>query len=262
MNMQTTSTFDQIAQYQRDGFLAVPDFLDSSDLQTWRSVTDEAVAERLAQTGQGANADYYAQVFTQCINLRNSHAGMKELMTDARLGEAAGAFAGVDGLRLWHDQALIKGPYGNATSWHLDDPFWSFDSPDSISIWVALDDATIENGCLWYLPETHRQARYDETSIGANMRDLFKQYPDWAQVKAVAAPVKAGSAVFHNGLVAHGAGANMTPGSRRAMTCAYMPDGSTFNGKQNVLPPEYIASLQIGDVLNNDAVNPLVWRKS
>ena len=59
----------------------------------------------------------------------------------------------------------------------------------------------------------------------------------------------------------HGAGDNMTPGWRRAMTCAYMPVGSTFNGQKNVLPTDYFESLEIGDVLENDEVNPLLWQK-
>ena len=68
----------------------------------------------------------------------------------------------------------------------------------------------------------------------------------------------AGDASFHNGLTAHGAGLNMTLGRRAAMSCAYMPDGSTFNGQQNILPDDYFAALKIGDVLDNDAINPLV----
>ena len=70
-----------------------------------------------------------------------THEGMHELMFDARLGEVAGTLAGVDGIRIWHDQALIKPPFGNATAWHLDNPYWSFSSKNSISIWMALDDA-------------------------------------------------------------------------------------------------------------------------
>ena len=47
--------------------------------------------------------------------------------------------------------------------------------------------------------------------------------------------------------------------ARRAMTCAYMPDGATFNGQKNVLPEEYLKTLNIGDILNNDQQNPLLW---
>src|SRR5262249_30229377 len=94
-----------------------------------------------------------------------------------------------------------------------------------------------------------------------NLGDIFKAYPEWRTIKAVSAPCSAGSAVFHNSLIAHGAGVNMTPYPRRAMTCAYMPDGSTFNGTQNVLPDDYFKSLNVGDVLNNNDINRLIWHR-
>ena len=51
----------------------------------------------------------------------------------------------------------------------------------------------------------------------------------------------------------------MSPGWRRAMTCAYMPDGATYNGKRNVLPEEIITQLSIGDPIENDSQNPLIY---
>jgi len=99
-------------------------------------------------------------------------------------------------------------------------------------------------------------------SIGVNVGNLFKIYPEWLKIDPVGAPVPAGTAVFHNGLTAHGAGANMTNRPRRAMTCAYMPDGSTFNGQQNVLPDAYFKSLKIGDLLNDEQNNRLIWHKN
>ena len=71
--------------------------------------------------------------------------------------------------------------------------------------------------------------------------------------------MKAGSVGFHNSLMAHAAGANMKPHPRRAMTCAYRPDGATFNGIQNILSKERFESLKIGDVLDDDEQTPLVW---
>ena len=43
---------------------------------------------------------------------------------------------------------------------------------------------------------------------------------------------------------------------------AIIPDGATFNGNPNVLPPDYIATLNVGDVLDNDDLNPLLWRSA
>lgn len=253
-------TTEDVEAYRRDGFVLLEGFLDADELERWRSVTGAAVEERLASRPEVGD-EYYRKVFTQLQRLADTHEGMAELMLDEELGEIAGTLAGVDRIRIWHDQALIKPPYGNPTAWHLDNPFWSFSSRDAISVWVALDDATVQNGCLWYLPGSQRTAQFELTELGPNFGALFDQYPGWLELEPVATPCAAGGAVFHNGLVAHAAGANVTPRPRRAMTCAYMPDGSTFNGAQNILPDEYFASLQIGDVLDDDAVNPLVWRQ-
>lgn len=268
--MKNQLSQDQIDSYRENGFLVIEGFLSPDELAEWRAVTDEAVEQRLssdkkgweALTNQNGDEDnYYARVFTQCIKLADTHEGMRRLMFDPRLGEVAATLAGVDGIRIWHDQALIKPPFGNPTAWHLDNPYWSFFSPQALSLWVALDDATLSNGCMWYVPGTHKTARYENVDIGQNLGDLFRKYPEWKAIDPVACPCPAGSAVFHSGLVAHGAGANMTNRPRRAMTCAYMPDGATFNGAANVLPKPYLDTLKVGDVLNDPDVNPLVWSR-
>lgn len=263
--MKDKLTTRQIDQYRTQGYIVIEGFLDTNELEHWRKVTEEAVQLRIGDktilSNQHDPDSYYAQVFTQCLRLADIHPGMREIMFDERIGRLAGTLAGVDGIRIWHDQALFKPPYGNPTAFHMDDPFWSFSSRDAISIWVALDDATIANGCLWYLPGTHHEASFTPVGIGEKLGDIFKAYPQWRSVDSVPAACPAGSAVFHNGLIAHGAGANMTPRPRRAMTCAYMPDGSTFNGQQNILPDEYFHSLKIGDVLNDNYQNPLIWHQ-
>jgi phytanoyl-CoA hydroxylase len=262
--MKDKLTPQQIEQYQAQGFLVIDGFLDPQELEHWRVTVQEAVDLRLKDTtmlNNQVNPDtYYAKVFTQCLRLADIHQGMAELIFDERLGRVAGTLAGVDGIRIWHDQALFKPPYGNPTAFHMDDPFWSFFSRDAISIWVALDDATLANGCLWYLPGTHCEASFQSVGIGEQLADIFKVYPQWKNIESAPAACKAGSAVFHNGLIAHGAGANMTRHPRRAMTCAYMPDGSTFNGQKNILKDDYFNSLKIGDLLNTDW-NRLIWHK-
>lgn len=254
---------EQIAEYRDDGFLIVESFLDIDELENWRRCTEEAIPLRLKGMHLHNQDDpdaYYSQVFTQALKLAEVHEGMHEIMHDPALGKVAAELAGVDGIRIWHDQALIKPPFGNATGWHLDNPYWSFSSRDAISIWVALDDATLHNGCLYYLPGTHKTARFEGAVIDKNQRALFKTYPEWESIASVACPCPAGSAVFHNGLTAHGAGANMTSRPRRAMTCAYMPDGSTFNGVRNVLSQRYHNSLKIGDVIDDDREVPLIYK--
>lgn len=274
--MITQPTKAQRSEYEEQGFLVVEDFLQPDELEEWRSGVDGAMERRgtqrfsfrspnegeIASTSKSAEDQaYYERVFTQRLNLWQTDRRMKELLFQPGLGRFCGELAGVAGLRIWHDQALVKPRYGNPTAYHLDVPYWSFRSPDAITIWLALDDATMENGCLYYVPGSHKAEKYDNVGIGKELGALFDVYPEWADVPAVACPVPAGGALLHNGLVFHGAGANMTPGRRRAMTCAYMPDGCTFNGTANVLPPWYLATLEVGDVLDNEEQNPLVYAR-
>ncbi len=64
-------------------------------------------------------------------------------MFDERLGKMAAELADVDGIRIWHDQALIKKPWANPTSWHLDTPYWSFSDKRALSIWWRLTTADL-----------------------------------------------------------------------------------------------------------------------
>jgi len=204
---------------------------------------------------------YYDKAFTQRQNLWRISDTVKRYMLDPQLGETLCALEEVKGLRVFHDQALIKEPYGNPTAWHLDNPYWSFYSRHGISMWIALGQTTLENGCMWFIPGSHKLARYENVPIGENLADLFKVYPEMTEADPVPVPMQPGDCSFHNGLTAHGAGANMTRNRRIAMTCSYMPVGSTFNGRQNVLPSDYFSSLAEGDVLANDDWNPVVWRR-
>jgi ectoine hydroxylase-related dioxygenase (phytanoyl-CoA dioxygenase family) len=209
--------------------------------------------------GDEKEKDYYDKVFEQLVNLWQDNPGVRQLILDERIGKMASQLAQAEGIRVWHDQALIKRPWANPTSWHLDTPYWSFSDRRALSIWVALDDATLENGCLFFIPGTHKKTSFENPGIGKNMDAIFDFYPELSSWQSVAAPMKAGSCSFHNGLTIHGAHANMTPGSRRAMTCAFMPDGATFNGIQNILSDQQMAALHIGDVLNDDEQNPLLY---
>ena len=269
--MKHQVTKEQIESYQSSGFIVIENFLSPEELEHWRETVTAAVKERAGvkipgketrigeADGINEDADYFGKVFDQLLNLWQTNKGVKEMMFDERLGRMAAQLAGIDGIRIWHDQALIKRPWANPTAWHLDTPFWSFSDRNAISIWVALDNATLENGCLFFIPGSHKKTNFDKITIGKNMDGIFDVYPQLKNAMPVAAPMKAGSCSFHNGLTIHGANANMTSGFRRAMTCAYMPDGNLFNGEPNILPDAYLQKLRVGDPLNNDEQNPLIY---
>ena len=270
--MKTELTVEQIEHHQREGWTIVKDFLTSEELEELSDAVDAGV-EQMGKTkltgegnqrikyGEGSN-EFYDRVFLQRLNLWRISDTVAKYMLNPELGEMLCKLEGIDGIRVWHDQTLQKGPWGNPSSWHIDVPAWSFRSPHAISIWIALDDATIQNGCMYYLPGSHRMAVYEKRGgFSPNVGAIFDEYPEWRDIEPVAVVLKAGDAAFHNGLMAHAAGPNMTPRNRRAMTCAYMPDGATFNGRQNILSDEQMAKLTVGDVLDDERQVPLVWSK-
>ena len=171
---------------------------------------------------------------------------VKQLILDPELGRMAADLAGTSGVRLYHDHAMFKQPWANPTNFHVDNPYDPFYSHQAIMFWVALDDATIQNGCLYFLPGTHKTSGFEvggslgEVGIG----ELFREYPEWAEIEPYPAEMKAGDGVFISGMVAHAAGPNMTTHPRRAFAMLFMPEDATFNGKKSALPDEVYAKLK------------------
>ena len=136
-----------------------------------------------------------------------------------------------------------------------------FHSRQSIMLWVALDDATLQNGCMYFLPGTHKSSRFDVTgNLGeAKIDSLLADYPAWAEIEPAAAEVQAGDGVFINGMIAHAAGPNMTIHPRRAMATLFVPEGSVYNGRPAALPQEVAARLRVGEVIADDEYLPLIY---
>ena len=87
---------------------------------------------------------YYDKVFLQRVNIWRVNDDVKDFFLNPVLGAMLCSLAGIDGIRIWHDQTLQKGPWGNPSSWHIDVPNWSFHSSHAISMWIALDLSLIQ----------------------------------------------------------------------------------------------------------------------
>ena len=268
--MKTTVTAEEISRYRDRGYLIIEDLLSPQELESLKGAVTTTVEQmgNRKLVGEGNEQFQYDReknpdtTFLQKINLWKDNDTVSGFVRNPEIGRMACELAGVDSVRLWHDQTLQKLPWSNPTSWHLDAPNWSFHSRDVLSIWIALSDSTLTNGCMWFVPGTHKTAEFERnaefsTQVGA----LFDIYPEWHGLDAVPIELKAGSASVHNGLLAHGAGVNMTQEPRQAMVGIYMPDGVTFNGIQNILSAEQMEALKVGDRFNDDEQNPVVWSR-
>jgi ectoine hydroxylase-related dioxygenase (phytanoyl-CoA dioxygenase family) len=264
--VRTELSADEIERYRRDGFLKYSNFLSQAEVDELKAAMLGAISSMGRRKVAGDGADFqegdafYDRVFTQRLNLWRIDDVVRSYIARPELGRMLCELEGVEGVRVWHDQGLIKEPYANPTAFHIDVPYWSFFSRQAISIWIALEDATPSNGCLCFVPGSHRITSGENAKIGENFGDLMRIYPALQDIDPVMVPMRAGDCSFHNALTAHAAGPNMTRGRRVAMSCAYMPQGCTFNGRQSILSERYAASLSAGDVLDDDGQNPLVYQ--
>lgn len=261
--MVTELSEDQISSYRDNGFLILDEFLNPEELQAWRERGDEAVARRRGARQPGDDPDAKTgnnRALLITANLRMDFPEMRKLLLDPRIGKLVADLEGVDNVRVYQDVAFYKPPWANPTGWHQDDRKWAFTSEHAITIWIALEDVTLQSGCLFFLPGTHHKRLDKDFGSGGKVSALFEAYPEFSTLEPAPAVLKAGGCSFHNGWMLHAAAANMTPKSRKAVTCAYMPDGSTFNGVSNALPESFTAGLKAGDFLDNEEFYPVVYQ--
>lgn len=262
--MQTELSATDIDSYREQGFLVIEELLNEEELGTWREAVGNAVVdhELSGRDLDPTQSDYYDRVFLQRVNLWKSNEAVRDLVIDERLGRLAANLAGVQKIRLYHDHALIKKPWANPTNWHADNPDDPYRSPEATMLWVALDNATTQNGCLLFLPGTHRRDDFDSAGPldEANIGGFIEAHPGLAEVEPVTAEVSAGAGIFINGMVAHAAGANMTSQPRRAFAMLFIPGECHYSGHPGALPEKLVARLKKGDVLNDEEELPLLYQ--
>jgi len=132
-------------------------------------------------------------------------------------------------VRFWHDQIFYKpAHHGGIVIWHQDYSYWTRTTPVAhVSCWIGLDDSTRENGCVHYVPGSHRWQLLPRTGFANRMDTIF----EWltpaqrAEFKPVAIELKAGECSFHHPLMVHGSYANQTARPRRAVVINAFRDG-------------------------------------
>ena len=119
------------------------------------------------------------------------------------------------------DMLIDKLPFTNApTPWHQDEAYWvEMADKRAVSCWVALDDVVKENGCMWFVPKSHRQPirPHVQTGNGGALQC------NATEQEAVPAKIKSGSCTFHHGRTIHYARGNSTDRRRRAFIANFRP---------------------------------------
>ena len=265
--MRDSINQEDIDFYNEYGFVRIRSLLTPEETERLRAHQNAALLRRgnyryPDRDILGEDNPVYERMFVQRLNLWRDYEPIREFTLNPHIAKIAAELSGVDAMRVWHDAAFVKQAWANPTFWHFDAAYWSFNTRQGITVWVALTDSRPDNGGLYFMPGSHRVIDFDLPVFASeHVAGLFDLpgYAHWREQEPVCLPLKAGDCTFHNGLTLHGSSINMTPYRREGWVCAYMPDGATFNGKPNVLPEDYLAGLSIGDYLRNDVLNPVAY---
>jgi ectoine hydroxylase-related dioxygenase (phytanoyl-CoA dioxygenase family) len=142
-------------------------------------------------------------------------------------------------VRFWHDQLFCKpARHGGVVAWHQDYSYWTRTQPMAhLTCWIGLDDATRDNGCLQYIPGSHRWQLLPVTGLAGDMNAIQTVLSDEqkAQFKPVAIELKNGECSFHHPLMVHGSYENSTDGPRRATVINAFRDGVLSESNDELL---------------------------
>ena len=143
-------------------------------------------------------------------------------------------------VRFWHDQLFCKpARHGGVVAWHQDYSYWTRTRPLAhLTCWIGLDDATAENGCLEYVPGSHRWELLPITGLAGDMDAIRKVLDDdqWERLQnPVKIELKAGEAGFHHPLMIHGSRENHSDRPRRAVVLNAVRDGVCSDSDEPLL---------------------------
>jgi hypothetical protein len=153
---------------------------------------------------------------------------------------AASQLLGDKAVRFWHDQLFCKpAHHGGVVAWHQDYSYWTRTTPmQHLTCWFGLDDATKENGCLYYIPKSHKWGLLDKPELAGDMKGLlnYLSKEQVARFNPIPIELKKGYASFHHPLLVHGSYENKSSRSRRAFVLNAFADGTKSNSDEEVLP--------------------------
>ena len=227
--MQTVND-SLIAQYATEGFTNAENLLSETELETLRQRIDEISAGRVP-TFPTNNIEFepgtaVAHKINRCAeddDIFMAHAA------NSRILDIIEALIGPD-IKLYGSQCFMKPPGGIEKPYHQDSAYFTIEPRELVTCWTALDDATVDNGCLWVIPGSHQLGLLDHDQpwhvgdrVDMQVRDEQIDYS-----REIANELTAGSCSFHHSMLLHRSGPNQTDNPRRGLAVHYMSSRSRW----------------------------------
>lgn len=245
-------TSEQVEFYKKNGYLAGIRLLTGAQVEDLRvelaELLDPSNPQRhlFYEYHSNESTDPSKALF-HALGAWRVTAGFHDLLWNPAFLTAASQLLG-GAVRFWHDQIFYKPAlHGGVVAWHQDYSYWTRTRPMAhLSCWIGLDDSTRANGCVHYVPGSHKWNLLPVTGLADDMNAIQSVLSDEQKdrFKPVAIELKKGEASFHHPLMIHGSFENQTHRPRRAAVINVFRDGVVSDSDEP--PLEGVPSIPVG----------------
>jgi ectoine hydroxylase-related dioxygenase (phytanoyl-CoA dioxygenase family) len=219
----------------------------------------DAIAPHLPPLAQ---RDAYGKAFVQLANRWQRDETVRRFVFAPRFAQVAARLLGVDGVRLYHDQALVKEAHGGHTPWHQDHSYWPLDTDDTITMWMPLADIPADVGSMTFASRSCAEGPLSDYLIGEESDAMLgRMIVERGLELHTYGAMQAGDATFHRGWTLHSAPPNPTGRARPVMTVIWFADGAHIGA---ITPNTWLDhqlwldARPVGSVADGP-LNPLLW---
>jgi ectoine hydroxylase-related dioxygenase (phytanoyl-CoA dioxygenase family) len=259
-----TLSQDQIDFYVKYQYIKLKQVIDVDTLQFFNEHISAQVDKMNQVTTALEDRTTYGKAFLQLFNLWTENELVKSFVFSKRIAKIAADLMQVDGVRLYHDQALFKEAGGGITPWHADQYYWPLSSDKTVTAWIPLQKTPLEMGPLEFSAGSHAIVEGRELEIGDQSEEVLQKKLRVTDFQHIIEPFDVGEVSFHSGWVFHRAGANRTNEMRKVMTIIYMDRDMVLKNPDNINQQNdwetWCPGAKIGEIINTP-LNPILYSK-
>ena len=257
-------TNEQIEFYQQNRYIKLKHVFDEATISFFNDAISKRVSFMNNEVKPLEERSTYGKAFLQLFNLWKEDEVVKEFVFSKRLAQIASDLMQVNGVRIYHDQALFKEGGGGITPWHADQYYWPLETDKTVTAWIPLQNTPLELGPLEFSAGSHQIVEGRDLEISDESEAAIQQRLRVTDFKHVIEAFDWGEVSFHSGWVFHRAGANTTEQMRKVMTIIYMdkemilknPDNKNQINDWNTWCP----GAKVGEVIDTP-LNPIIYKK-
>lgn len=256
-------TEEQIQFYQKNRYIKLKQVLSPAAVAHFNKVISHRVNQLNTVDTPLENRDTYGKAFLQLMNLWTGDEEIKKLVFSRRIAQIASDLMKVDGVRLYHDQALFKEAGGGITPWHADQYYWPLSNDNTVTAWIPLQATPLEMGPLEFSAGSHQIQEGRDLQIGDESEAVMTKKLRVTDFPHIIEPFDLGEISFHSGWIFHRAGSNTSDQMRKVMTIIYMDKDMLLKQPENENQINdwntWCPGAKIGKVINSP-LNPILYQ--